>query len=58
MHYSKTLQCLKSNGHILAVERHMLPKFYKGLRPYILLPSGVPFAKYQEHSRVELVYSL
>jgi hypothetical protein len=45
MHYLETLQCLKLNSCILTVERHMLPKFYKGLRLYILLPYSVPFAK-------------
>jgi hypothetical protein len=36
----------------------MLPKFYEGLCLHILLLYSVPFAKYQEHSKVKLVSSL
>ena len=46
IHYLETLQCLKLNSYILAVERRMLPKFYKGLHLHILLPYSVPFAKH------------
>jgi hypothetical protein len=58
MHYSKIPQGLKLNGHILVLERYMLPKSYEGLHLHILLLCSVPFVEYQGHSKVKLVYSL